>query len=249
MDIVTSLVASRLTAQQRALDVTANNIANANTPGYRTERMLFSDWIDRQAGTSSGNATGDRTVIYTQDRATWRENQPGTLTHTSNPFDLALTGDGYFTVNTKNGPRLTRDGRFGLMPDGTLADAAGNAVLNTSGRPILLAPEDTNVSIAADGSVSSTNGQLGKIGVVVPNNARQLSAEGATHLVSNAPTAAASNPGIVQGAIEDSNVQPVLELMRMTDNAQQFQLLTQFVQAEADRHQAVIDKILPQGGS
>jgi flagellar basal-body rod protein FlgF len=249
MDIVTSLVASRLTAQQRALDVTANNIANANTPGYRTERVQFSDWIDRQRGASPGTATGDKTVVYTQDRATWREVQTGTLTHTSNPFDLALTGDGYFTVNTRNGPRLTRDGRFGLLPDGTLADAAGNAVLNNNGQPILLTPEDTNVSIAADGSVSSSNGQLGKIGVVVPNNARQLSAEGATHLVSNAPTTPASNPGIVQGAIENSNVQPVLELTRMTDNAKQFELLAQFVQAEADRHQAAIDKILPQGGA
>jgi len=249
MDIVTSLVASRLTAQQRALDVTANNIANANTPGYRTQRVQFSDWVDRQPGGRSGTANGDKTIVYTQDRATWREARSGTLLHTGNPFDLALTGDGYFTVNTRNGPRLTRDGRFGLLPDGTLADTAGNAVLNTNGRPILLAPEDTNVSVAADGSVSSSNGPVGKIGVVVPNNPRQLSAEGATQLASSAPTAPAGNPGIVQGAIENSNVEPVLELTRMTDNARQFEMLTQFVQAEADRHQAAIDKILPQGGA
>ena len=129
MDITIALAASRLVAQQRAMDVTANNIANANTPGYRTERVQFSDWIDNQSGSAS--TPGVKSVSYTQDRATYREPQPGSITHTANPFDLALTGDGYFTVNTKNGPRLTRDGRFGPMPDGTLADSSGNAVLDT----------------------------------------------------------------------------------------------------------------------
>ena len=150
MDITTALAASRLVAQQRAMDITANNIANANTPGYRTERVQFSDWIDSQTGL--GRAAGRaRRISYTQDRATYRESQPGTITHTGNPFDLALTGDGYFTVNTKNGPRLTRDGRFGPMPDGTLADSSGNAVLDTNGKPIQISPTDTQVTIAGDG--------------------------------------------------------------------------------------------------
>src|SRR6201996_8767336 len=140
MDITTSLAVSRLVAQQRAMDVTANNIANANTPGFRTERVQFSDWIDNQTGAAS--APGVKSISYTQDRATYRESQPGAITHTGNPFDLALTGDGYFTVNTKNGPRLTRAGRFGPMPDGTLADGSGNSVLDTAGKPIQIPPAD-----------------------------------------------------------------------------------------------------------
>src|SRR5471030_2275953 len=160
MDITTSLAASRLLAQQRAMDITANNIANANTPGFRTERVQFSDWIDRQPGTAS--VPGGRAIVYTQDRATYRESQPGTITHTANTYDLALSGDGYFTVNTQAGPRLTRDGRFGPMPDGTLADSAGNAVLDTNGKPIQIASSDTQVTIAGDGSVSTESGQVGK---------------------------------------------------------------------------------------
>lgn len=249
MDIVTSLAASRLVAQQRVMEVTANNIANANTPGYRSERVQFSDWIDRQTGTGRVAPAGDRTIVYTQDRATWRESQSGTLTHTGNTFDLALTGGGYFTVNTRNGPRLTRDGRFGLMPDGTLADSNGNTVLNTNGQPILISPADTRITIASDGSVSSENGVLGKIGVVQPADAMKLSAEGATLFASNAPTTPVATPGVVQGAIEESNVQPVMEVTRMIDDARQFQLMTQFVQAEADRYQTAIDKLLPQGGA
>jgi flagellar basal-body rod protein FlgF len=245
MDITIALAASRLVAQQRAMDVTANNIANANTPGYRTERVQFSDWIDKQTGANS--APGVKSISYTQDRATYRESQAGPITHTGNPFDLALTGDGYFTVNTRNGPRLTRDGRFGPMPDGTLADSSGNAVLDTNGKPIQIPPTDTQVTIAGDGSVSTENGPVGKIGVVQPADPMKMRAEGATNFVSDAATSPVTSARIEQGAIEESNVQPVLEVTRMMDNERQFQFVTQLVQAEGDRQQSTIDKLLPAG--
>jgi flagellar basal-body rod protein FlgF len=245
MDITTSLAASRLVAQQRAMDITANNIANANTPGFRTERVQFGDWIDQQPNMAS--PPGGHSITYTQDRVTYRETQPGTLTHTANPFDLALAGDGYFTVNTRNGPRLTRDGRFSPMPDGTLADGNGNALLDTTGKPILIAPTDTQISIAGDGSISSENGAVGKIGIVRSTDPLKLRAEGATNFVSDSPTTPVAAPGIVQGAVEGSNVQPVLEVTRMMDDVRQFQFVTQLVQAEGDRQQQTIDKLLPTG--
>jgi flagellar basal-body rod protein FlgF len=245
MDITTSLAASRLLAQQRVLDVTANNLANANTPGFRAERVQFSDFLNPQNGTSA--PPGGKTIVYTQDRATWREQTSGTLTHTGNPFDLALSGNGYFTVTTPAGPRLTRGGRFGLMPDGTLADAHGNAVEDTAGRPIQISPADTQITIAGDGSISSENGQLGKIGVVQPDDPMKLQAEGTDNFIANTPTQPVAAPAIVQGAIEDSNVQPVLETTRMMDNLRQFQLVSQMIQAESDRQQTAIDKLLPQG--
>ena len=245
MDITTSLAASRLVAQQRAMDITANNIANANTPGFRTERVQFSDWIDPQLNTAA--VPGGRGITYSQDRATYRESQPGTLTHTANPLDLALTGDGYFTVNTKTGPRLTRDGRLGLLPNGTLADSSGNAVLDTNGKPIQMAPTDTQISIAGDGSISTENGSVGKIGIVQPTDPMRLRAEGATNFVADSPTTPVASPSIVQGAIEDSNVQPVMEVTRMMDDVRQFQFVTQLVQAEGDRQQNTIDKLLPTG--
>jgi flagellar basal-body rod protein FlgF len=245
MDITTSLAASRLLAQQRAMDTTANNIANANTPGYRTERVQFSDWIDPQPPTSGVPGSGP--ITYTQDRATWREPQAGAITHTGNAFDLALSREGYFTVSTKAGPRLTRDGRFGLMPDGTVADSAGNPVLDTTGRPIRISPADTQISIAGDGSISSENGPLGKIGVVQPSDPMKMQAEGDTHFVASSPTTPVTSPGIVQGAVEQSNVQPVMEITRMMADVREFQFVTQLVQAESDRQQSTIDKLLPQG--
>jgi len=246
MDIVSNVAASGLVTQQHLMDVVADNIANANTPGFKAERVLFSDWLSRQPG--AGAPRGDRSIAYTQDRATWRDARSGTLTHTGNTFDLGITSDGYFTVRTARGPRLTRDGRFGLLPDGTLADGAGNAVLDTNGRPIQLSPTDTQITIAGDGTLSSENGQLAKIGVVRPTDPMQLSGEGDTLFRSNAPTTPVSSPGLVQGSTEDSNVQPVLEMTRMMEALRKFQFISQFIQAESDRQQAVIDKLLPQQG-
>jgi flagellar basal-body rod protein FlgF len=244
MDIPSSVAASRLVAQQRVMEVVAVNIANVNTPGFKAQRVQFSDWLAPLKGTDAPR--GDRTIAYTQDRATWREQRAGTLTHTGNPFDLGITGDGYFTVRTASGPRLTRDGRFGLMPDGTVADGAGDAVLDSNGRPIVLSSTDTQIAIASDGTVSSENGQLAKIGVVQPTNPMQLAAEGNTLFSSGSPTAAVTSPGVVQGSMEDSNVEPVLEINRMMDGLRQFQFVTQLIQAENDRQQSAIDKLLPQ---
>jgi flagellar basal-body rod protein FlgF len=247
MDIASSIATSRLVAQQRALDVIADNLANANTPGYKAERVQFSDWLSKQSGGSTPR--GGNPIAYTQDRATWREQQAGTITHTGNPFDVALTGNGYFTVSTAGGPRLTRDGRFGLLPSGTIADADGNAVLDNNGQPIVLAPTDTVITIAGDGTVSSENGEIGKIGVVQPSNPMMMSAEGATRFRSGSTTAPVASPGLEQGAIEDSNVQPITEVTRMIDGERQFQFMAQFVQAESDRQQNSIDKLLPGSSS
>ncbi|MGE0415844.1 MAG: flagellar basal-body rod protein FlgF [Acetobacteraceae bacterium] len=245
MDIATTVATSRLVAQQRAIDVTAGNLANMNTPGFRTVRVQFSDWLSRQTGTTT--PPGERTIAYTQDRATWRDQQPGPLRHTGNPFDIAVTGDGFFTVNTPNGPRLTRDGRFSLQADGSLVDNAGNAVLDTAGRPIQFSTTDTRISIAGDGTISSENGQLARIGVVQPSDPMQLVAEGGTLFDVKSPTNPVTSPRLVQGAIEDSNVQPVLEVTRMLDLHRQFEFVTQLVQAESDRQRDAIDKVLSPG--
>lgn len=244
MDIASSVATSRLAAQQRAMEVVADNLANANTPGYKAERVQFSDWLARQSG--GATPPGGNQIAFTQDRATWREQQAGTTTHTGNPFDVAVSGNGYFTVNTPRGPRLTRDGRFGLLPSGTIADTAGNAVLDNNGQPIQLAPTDTRITIAGDGTVSSENGQIAKIGVVQPTDPMMLSGEGGTLFLSGSTTAPVASPELEQGAIEESNVQPVLEVTRMIDGERQFEFMAQFVQAESDRQQNSIDKLLPQ---
>ena len=245
MDIASSIAASRLVAQSRALDVIANNLANAETPGFQAERVQFADWLSPQRGAAT--PPGGRVLAYTQDRATWRETTPGPLRHTGNPLDLALAGPGYFTVLTKAGPRLTRDGRFSLLADGTIANAEGDKLLDTAGQPIRLDPTDTGLAVAGDGTLSSKARRIGRIGVVRPTDPLRLRAQGATLFVADTPTVPVAAPGIVQGAVEGSNVQPIAELTRMIDTSRQFAFVVQFVQAEATRQSGVIDKLLPPG--
>ena len=246
MEMPTYVALSRMDAQSRALDVVADNIANASTPGFKASHALFSDWLDVPGRVAA--PPGGRVVAFTQDRATYRDAQQGPITPTGNPFDLAISKDGFFTVNTPQGPRLTRAGRFGPMPDGTLADAQGNPVLDTQGQPIHLAPNDTRVTITADGTVSTQNGPVGKIGVVQPADANQMQAEGGRLFRADTPTQPVAAPGLIQGAVEDSNVQPIVEITRMMTLLREFQFTSQFVQGESDRQQKSVDTLLKQNG-
>ncbi len=242
MENSTTIVLSRLVAQSRAMDVTATNIANISTPGFRAERTVFSDFFVREGRALSG---GERSLAYTADRATYREARAGAITPTANPLDLAITGNGFFTVATQNGPRLTRAGHFGLSTTGSIVDDDGNALLDPAGRPLQVSATDTRLAVAADGSISSENGPIGRVGLVVPDDENKLKAEG-SRLFSAAGTTTkpATAARLVQGAIEGSNVLPTAEIARMMQELREFQFTSQFVQSEADRQQGAIDKIM-----
>ncbi len=241
MELPTYIALSRLAAQQRALDVTASNLANMNTPGFKASRILFSDWLSNQNGTDSSHT--ERNVAFTQDRATYHDRAAGPITHTGNPLDLAISGDGFFTVNTPRGPRLTRAGRFSPQADGTVADFEGDALLDAAGQPIQLAPTDTNITVTADGTVSSESGQIGRIGIVAPSDPNRMTAEGARTLRADTNTAPVAAPKLLQGAVEDSNVDPIGETNRMMNDLRSFQFTSEFIQSENDRMQSAIDKL------
>lgn len=242
MNLASTVATSRMVAQQRAMDVTAHNLANLNTPGFRTQRMQFADWLARQSGDMAVN--GGRVVAFTQDRASWREQRAGAVAQTGNPLDLAITGDGYFTVQTANGTRLTRAGRFSLMPDGAVADDSGNKLLDASNQPVTLPPTTTRITITGDGAIGTDTGPAGRIAVVKPTDPMAIRAEGDQLFVPTGPTEAVAKPSIVQGSLEGSNVQPIVETTRMMAALREFQFVSQFVQAEADRQKEAVDRIL-----
>lgn len=242
MDITTAIALSRLTAQSRALDVTAANIANADTPGFKAERMQFTDYLTQPSDTDP--PPGGHSLAFVQDRATWRDWSAGTISRTGNPLDLALGGGGFFTVMTPQGPRLTRAGHFTLGPDGTVQDMQGDQLLDNQGKPILIPPGQTHITVAGDGTLDTEAGPLAKIGVVAPAAPNAMLAQGARLLDATATTTApVAAPRITQGAVEESNAQPILEVTRMMEGLRQFQFMTQFVQEESDRKLDAIGKI------
>lgn len=243
MDSPSYIILSRLTSQLRASQVTAHNLANADTPGFRAARPIFAEHLARQ-GRVEGPREG-REVAYAWDRATWRDSQPGAITRTGNPLDVAIQGDGFFTVETPRGERFTRAGRFAMGANGQLVDHHGHAVLNANGQPIAIAPNDTQIEIAGDGTIRSENGVLGRIRLVRFDNEQGLQAEGdRLFAAAGQEPQEVPQPRMVQGAVEGSNVVSVLEMTRMMAELREFQMATQFLERESERQQSAIDRLL-----
>ena len=243
MDSPGYIILSRLSAQQRASQLTAHNLANADTPGFRAKRPVFAEHVERQGRVHGPN--GAAQVGYTWDRASWRETQPGTISSTGNPLDIAISGQGFFVVETPRGERYTRAGRFAIGADGQIVDATGAPVLNTDSRPLAVAPGDTRIEVQGDGTVRSENGVIGRLRIVRFADEQQLRAEGDRHLdaAGQAPEEIA-RPQLVQGALEGSNVQSVLEMTRMMAELREFQFATQFLEREGERQQSAVDRLL-----
>jgi len=232
---------SRMIAQQRALDVRATNIANTNTPGFKAESVLFSDYLLQQKGITT--PVGGRTVQMVQDRATWRDFGQGELSKTGNPLDLALQGDGFFVIGTPRGDRYTRAGRFTLSAAGQIVDMSGNAVLGTDGQPVSVPQDDGPIAVAGDGTISTDSGPIGKFHVVQFDSQQALQAEGNSLFTTTQPVRDAAQPNVSQGMVEGANIQAVVELTRMMGEMREFELASQFVDGEAARQQSAIDHI------
>lgn len=242
MDNAGYIALSRMVAQQRALEVRASNIANMDTPGFKGENVLFSDYLVRQKDVAA--VPGGRTEQMVQDRATWRDTTAGQVGKTGNPLDLALSGDGYFAVGTARGERYTRAGRFSLSATGQIVDMRGNPVLGTDSRPISIPPSDTHIEVSGDGAVSTESGPVGRLRVVRFDDQQALKAEGATLFAASKPPTPEPNPAILQGAVEGANVQAIVEMTRMMSEQREFEFAFQFVDAEGTREQSVIDRLL-----
>jgi flagellar basal-body rod protein FlgF len=245
MDSPGYIVLSRLVAAQRATGVTAHNIANADTPGFRAHRAVFGTVLERQ--TRAEAPLGGRDLAFAQDRATWRESTPAPVSRTGNPLDLALADqEAYFAVQTARGERYTRAGRFTLDGDGRVVDPDGNAVLGNGGQPLRIEPNTTRIDIRADGTVVTENGQAGQVRTVRFGDQQQLRAEGDRNFLAppEMQPEAVERPGVIQGATEGSNVRPIVELTRMTDDLRQFQFVAQMAEREGERIGGAVERIL-----
>jgi len=215
-----------LLARTQALDTAANNLANAGTNGFRAERdyfrgVLASGLADGSQASQVGDSVngfgilGGSTADFTQ----------GTLTNTSNPLDLALDGQGFFAIQTKQGVRYTRDGAFSLSPQGQIQTRNGEAVLDQNQQPINLPSGKTIV--APDGTVSVAGGVVDKVGVFQFASPESLRLEGANRFA--APTGmspVAGSAQVRQGELEGGNedaVQGTMQLILVQRQAEMMQ--------------------------
>lgn len=215
----TALVAlSQQMVLRRQMDVIANNIANANTIGFKSERMLFSEQL-RDIGDG-------QQIAFVTDAAVVHDPSEGALTPTGNPLDLAIKGSGYFEVDTPDGIRYSRGGNFRIDADGVFVSSNGHPLLGQDGAPILTTPGDTEITIKADGTVSSESGEIGQLAVVTFENRSMLRKFGAGmyEAPNNVVPIPAVDADVIQGSVEESNVTPIIEMTRMISLLRNYQV-------------------------
>ena len=140
---------SRQMALQRQMDVVANNLANINSTGFKAEAILFEEYVMPVASDRSF-PSGSQQLSYVQDWATMHDLAAGSMTQTGNPLDVALSGEGFLTVQAPEGTRYTRNGALEINSDGVLVTQNGFPVLSDGGNQIVFGADETGIAITAD---------------------------------------------------------------------------------------------------
>lgn len=240
---------SRQTVLERQLDVVANNIANVNTAGFKSDQSLFEEYLMPVAHEDNFKGA-DRRVSYVEDRGTYRDLTQGPTEQTRNPLDVAISGNGFLVVQTAAGERYTRDGGLQMNTQGQLVTASGDPVLGTSG-PIVFQPTDHDINVSPDGTVtvvegsSRTDSLRGKLRLVSFADAQKLLKEGGN--LYSAGEGGAAQPDLKsqlqQGYIEKSNVNSVVEMSRMIEITRAYTQIATMLQQESDLHKSAIEKL------
>ncbi len=209
-------------AMERALDVTAQNVANASTTGYRARRVSFAETLKGAVGAAAVRAEGPSIDTRT-----------GHIESTENPLDVAIEGKGYLVVDSDRGPLLTRAGNLHVRPDGLLCDGSGLPILGKDG-PISVPPDAPDVHIAADGTVSAGSTAIGTL-LVVNAADEGLVAEG-DHMraMPGTPLAESTEPMLHPGALEKPNFDVVEGMADSIRTTRAYEALTRTIQTFSD---------------
>jgi flagellar basal-body rod protein FlgF len=195
-------------ALQNRLDSIAQNVANGTTAGYRANETKFDSVLSDMSDPQVAFVTSGRTVI---------RRSSGELVKTGNPLDVAVKGQGWLSVATPTGQAYTRDGRMRMNPTGELVSLNGNSILDAGGSPIQLDPNAGHPEIGADGSITQGGTRAGVLGLYMLDGGAQLSRVegGVTSSIPGTPVVDSIANGVVQGFVEQSNVNPITEMTRL----------------------------------
>ncbi|MDY0008625.1 MAG: flagellar basal-body rod protein FlgF [Bdellovibrionales bacterium] len=236
MENISYIGLSQQLSLQQQMNMTANNLANMSTPGYKAQHTLFSEYLTKPPG-------GDL-IRQSTNSGSYRDLSAGSMTQTHNPFDVALQNDGYFAVMTPQGLRYTRDGGFTLNADSQLVNKSGYAVMNENNEPIQIQPEATQIRITADGEITSEFGTVGRIKVARFDDQQSMVRTGEN--LFDAQGQAEQPVGyvrMVQGFVENANINPVIEMNRMIEILRSYQSTQRMLQTDHERIRNSIQKL------
>ena len=220
MDNSIYVALSKQAGAERQMALIANNIANANTPGFKSEASVFAQHLQKD---------GTGKTAYVNDIGTIRDNSQGPLQTTGNPLDLAIEGDGFFAVKTPDGERYTRAGNFSINSQGELTNAEGYQVLDQAGQSITFQPEDRKIKVFADGRMEVDGDERATIGVYgFAKNSRPEKLSGSLYSSKDTATVV-DEPKVAQGMLENSNVQPIIEMSKMISVQRDYERTAKFI--------------------
>jgi flagellar basal body rod protein FlgG len=216
-------------AQERALEVVANNIANVGTTGFRGDRVTFVESLSRAAGPTEVPVS----IRYVEVDRVLVDMASGPVETTGNPLDLAISGGAFFGVATPDGERFTRDGRFLAGTDGVVRSLRGDALLMENGRtPLTIPPGTTSVTVAPDGSVSAGTTVLGRIRLVDVDPATLRHEGNSLFAATGARNADGSN--VLAGCLEGANVGAIAGMNELVNATRTFEAFQRVIQGFRD---------------
>lgn len=231
-----SIVAlSQQKALRKQMEVCTDNLANAKTPGFQKEVLRLTE--------SSHNKTLTHPISMVKIDKIERITTPGAITKTGNPFDIAIDGSGYFRIDTPDGERYTRNGQFGINSNNQIITAQGFP-LSSGGSPIQIPDNTAHVIINEQGVVFADNNRIGTITAYQFENEQTLVRMGDGLMMSDQAPIEAQNIRFMQGAVVESNINMVEEIVHMIDIQRSYQAGQQLVDSEDERRRNSIDRIV-----
>ena len=232
---------SRQMTLRRELDIVANNIANADTTGFKVEQLL----VGEEIGERARNAFVRPGVSFVLDNGVGRDYGQAALEQTGRDLDFAIEGEGaFFKLNDGVGEAYTRDGAFTLDPEGRLT-TEGGAAIQGDGGDIILDPAQGEPAVAADGTISQNGATVGRLSIVRFDTlaALEKGGDGLYRNASNAASIEATDARVRQGMLEGSNVNPILEITNLIEIQRAYESVTRMIEQTNDLSRRSVERL------
>lgn len=232
-------LSSQISLEKR-MNTIADNLANMNTVGFRATQLKFDDVMTRTEGTR---------VDYVSTGEEYLSTDNGPMVQTGNPLDFAIKGEAWFSVESPSGPAISRDGRFSMLETGDLVTLEGYPVLDAGGSPIQLNAAEGPPTVSKDGIFYQNNVAVATLGLFEVDVGPNFTRVGNTAIIPSEapqPVVDRADIGVVQGYVEEANVNPVLQMTQMISVSRTFEYVTQLMR---DGETSIGDAIKTLGGA
>lgn len=245
MDPLSITAAAGMRARMESLELLANNIANASTGGYKSDREFYGLYVSGDALAPEADGTGASPDSLPNIEKHWTDYSQGALHNTDNPLDMALSGRGFFAVNGPSGTLYTRNGNFTVSSKGVLTTTDGYAVRTKSGGTVQTKTDGEPIEVQRDGTVQQGGQSLGQLQVDSFDESADLNKRGLNYFyrLDSSKTVQSSKADVLQGKLENSNAGPAEGAVRLVSVMRQFEMLQKAMNIGADMNRHAIEEV------